>query len=156
MPELQRDLPDAAATEALGMALAGALARPVAGVITLEGELGAGKSTLARALLRGLGVTGPIPSPTYTLVEPYASDAGRMLHMDCYRLADPEELAMLGLRDTPPEVALWLVEWPERAVGLLPSTDLAIRLCGLDGGRRVALRAPENGRLASALQLLHE
>lgn len=156
MQNLQRDLPDEAATEALGRALAAALPRPVAGVITLEGALGSGKSTLARALLRALGVCGTIRSPTYTLVEPYTSEAGRMLHMDCYRLADAEELEMLGLRDSPPDSALWLVEWPERAAQALPPVDLAVRLTTRAEGRLADMALPENGRLAMTLQSLHE
>lgn len=156
MRQLGRDLPDEAATEALGRALADALPRPVVGVIALEGSLGAGKSTLARALLRGLGVSGTIRSPTYTLVEPYDSPAGAVLHMDCYRLGDAEELEMLGLRDRPPEAALWLVEWPERAAELLPAIDLTIRLTLHGEGRRATLAARQNGQLEQTLQSLHE
>ena len=149
-------MPDEAATEALGRALAKTLPRPVAGVIALEGSLGAGKSTLARALLRELGVTGTIRSPTYTLVEPYESPAGRVLHMDCYRLGDAEELDMLGLRDRPPESTLWLVEWPERAAGALPAIDLAIRLTLQGEGRSAEIDARQNGRLEQTLHSLHE
>lgn len=156
MRQLDRDLPDEAATEALGRALADALPRPLAGVIALEGSLGAGKSTLARALLRGLGVSGTIRSPTYTLVEPYDSAAGAVLHMDCYRLGDAEELEMLGLRDRPPEAALWLVEWPERAADALPAIDLTIRLTLHGAGRRATLAARQNGQLEQTLQSLHE
>lgn len=156
MLALRRDLPDEAATEALGRALAGILPRPVAGVIALEGSLGAGKSTLARALLRALGVTGTIRSPTYTLVEPYDSPAGRVLHMDCYRLGDAEELDMLGLRDSPPESTLWLVEWPERAAGALPAIDLAIRLTLQGEGRSAEIDARQNGPLEQTLHSLHE
>lgn len=156
MRQLRRDLPDEAATEALGRALADALPRPVAGVIALEGSLGAGKSTLARALLRGLGVSGTIRSPTYTLVEPYDSPAGAVLHMDCYRLGDAEELEMLGVRDRPPEAALWLVEWPERAAEALPAIDLTIHLTLQGEGRRATLAARQNGRLEQTLQSLHE
>lgn len=153
---VRRDLPDEAATVALGRALADALPRPVAGVIALEGSLGAGKSTLARALLRELGVSGTIRSPTYTLVEPYDSPAGAVLHMDCYRLGDAEELEMLGLRDSPPETSLWLVEWPERAAEALPAIDLTIHLTLQGGGRRATLAARQNGRLEQTLQSLHE
>ncbi|WP_043767653.1 tRNA (adenosine(37)-N6)-threonylcarbamoyltransferase complex ATPase subunit type 1 TsaE [Algiphilus aromaticivorans] len=153
---MRRDLPDEAATEALGRALAKTLPRPVAGVIALEGSLGAGKSTLARALLRELRVTGTIRSPTYTLVEPYESPAGRVLHMDCYRLGDAEELDMLGLRDSPPESTLWLVEWPERAAGALPAIDLAIRLTLQGKGRSAEIDARQNGRLEQTLHSLHE
>ena len=108
------------------------------------------------ALLRELGVTGTIRSPTYTLVEPYESPAGRVLHMDCYRLGDAEELDMLGLRDRPPESTLWLVEWPERAAGALPAIDLAIRLTLQGEGRSAEIDARQNGRLEQTLHSLHE
>lgn len=131
-------LSDTAATEALGARLAQAL--PACAVIQLHGDLGAGKSTLARALLRALGVTGTIRSPTYTLVEQYALPAGGLaLHLDLYRIGNPGELEFLGL--DPAEARLWLVEWPERGQGALPPVDLDIALA-LDGdGRRCRLDA---------------
>ena len=116
-------------------ALAARLARvaPSAGILSLRGELGAGKSTFARAFLRALGVTGTIRSPTYTLIEPYDVEAspggpGRVLHLDLYRLADPEELDYLGLRDELDE-ALLLIEWLEQAQGELDA-DLELSLTG--------------------------
>lgn len=132
-------LPDPAATEALGRRLAAALPpQPV--VAYLEGDLGAGKSTLARALLRALGVTGTIRSPTYTLVEPYVLADGReALHLDLYRIADPAELDYLGLE--PGLARLWLVEWPRRGQGLLPPADLAIALELAGDGRCARLQA---------------
>lgn len=126
-------LPDADATNALGVALA--RARPAKGVLHLYGDLGAGKSTLARALLRELGVTGAIRSPTYTLVERYPlSTGGEAWHLDLYRIADGGELEFLGLDSD--EAALWLVEWPERGGGLLPPADLKIELAVAGDGRR--------------------
>ena len=106
---------------------------PRAGILSLRGDLGAGKSTFARAFLRSLGVDGTIRSPTYTLIEPYdvdAPDGGptRLLHLDLYRLADPEELDYLGLRDELDE-ALLLIEWLEQARGEL-SADLDLALTG--------------------------
>ena len=86
MSTLHFALPEVAATDAAGAALARALAPDLRGLITLEGDLGAGKTALARAVLRGLGVTGPVKSPTYTLVEPYVVVGGRVLHLDLYRL----------------------------------------------------------------------
>jgi len=104
----------------------------------LQGDLGAGKSTLARAWLRALGVTGPIPSPTYPLVERYEVHGGEALHLDLYRLADAGELEFLGLDDAHPW--LWLVEWPDRAgSGGLPPVDVAVHLALADDGRRVRL-----------------
>jgi len=123
------DLPDAASTEALGTRLADALiASGIGGVVFLYGDLGAGKTTLARQLLRRLGVGGTIRSPTYTLMEPYRADGRDLLHMDLYRLNDPAELHNLGLVDYSPLQTLWLVEWPEKGGDLLPQADISIVL----------------------------
>ncbi len=131
-------LDDADATEALGARLAQTL--PARAVVYLHGDLGAGKSTLARALLRALGVTGTIRSPTYTLVEQYPLPAGGMaLHLDLYRIGDPGELEFLGL--DPSETRLWLVEWPERGQGGLPTADLDVVLAVEGAGRRCQLQA---------------
>ena len=129
-------LPDADATAALGACLAERL--PAQAMVELHGDLGAGKSTLARGLLRALGVTGTIRSPTYTLVEQYPLATGGMaLHMDLYRIGDPGEIEFLGLDAD--EIRLWLVEWPERGQGGLPLPDLRIYL-EVDGtGRRCQL-----------------
>ena len=114
-------LHDADATAALGAGLAANL--PEHAVVELHGDLGAGKSTLARALLRALGVTGTIRSPTYTLVEQYPLTVGGMaLHLDLYRIGAPGELEFLGLDAG--DIRLWLVEWPERGQGALPHPDL--------------------------------
>lgn len=131
-------LTDAAATDRLGAALA--RSRPASAMVHLQGELGAGKSTLARALLRELGVVGSIRSPTYTLVERYPLAAGgEAWHLDLYRIADAAELEFLGLDGEEP--VLWLVEWPERGAGGLPPADLVISL-GVEGdGRRAHLSA---------------
>ncbi len=118
-------LPDPDATDALGRALARSAASPA--VVFLHGDLGAGKSSLARAWLRALGVQGAIRSPTYTLVERYAlAEGGEALHLDLYRIGSGGELEFLGLDDAP--AALWLVEWPERGQGGLPPADLHVRL----------------------------
>ncbi|MBN8715712.1 tRNA (adenosine(37)-N6)-threonylcarbamoyltransferase complex ATPase subunit type 1 TsaE [Thermomonas sp.] len=131
-------LPDAAATDTLGLRLAQAL--PVRAVAYLHGDLGAGKSSLARALLRGLGVTGTIRSPTYTLVEQYPLAQGALaLHLDLYRIGDPGELEYLGL--DPEAARLWLVEWPQRGHGALPPPDLDIRLALQGAGRACTLEA---------------
>ena len=131
----QRVLDDAEATADMGVALARVLAEEPGGVVFLEGDLGAGKTTLARGLLRAAGVRGPIRSPTYTLVEPYELPHRGLLHMDLYRLQHPEELEQLGLADQPPEHWLWLVEWPQRGVGFLPAADLRVQLQAHDRGR---------------------
>lgn len=128
-------LPDAHATEMLGQAMAAT--RPTAAVVYLHGELGAGKSTLARALLRALGVTGAIRSPTYTLVERYPLRGGdEALHLDLYRIGDAGELEFLGLDAT--DAALWLVEWPERGGAGLPKADMRVDL-DISGSGRTAI-----------------
>ena len=131
-----RFLPDAAATDALGAALA--RTRPPNAVVHLHGDLGAGKSSLARALLRALGVTGAIRSPTYTLVERYPlQDGGEAWHLDLYRIGNPGELEFLGLDGG--EARLWLVEWPERGQGALPAPDLVVHLAMEGDGREAEL-----------------
>ena len=127
-------LADDGATAALAAALAAS--QPVSAVVHLRGDLGAGKSTLARAWLRALGVTGPVRSPTYTLVERYPLDAGgEALHLDLYRIGDAGELEFLGLDDA--DARLWLVEWPERGLSALPGADLEVALA-VHGRGRVA------------------
>lgn len=131
------DLADARATEALGHALSDT--RPQPAVVHLHGDLGAGKSTLARAMLRRLGIQGPVRSPTYTLVERYPVPGGEAWHLDLYRIGDAGELDFLGLDAD--EATLWLVEWPERGGQALPRADLEVRLALAGPGRRAALVA---------------
>jgi tRNA threonylcarbamoyladenosine biosynthesis protein TsaE len=130
-------LPDSDATDALGRALA--LTRVAPAVVHLQGDLGAGKSTLARALLRALGVQGAIRSPTYTLVERYPLEEGEAWHLDLYRIGDAGELEFLGLDEG--TAVLWLVEWPERGASSLPDADLLIGLAVEGHGRRARLQA---------------
>lgn len=143
-------LADAAATEALGSALAGPLARiceKKAVVLHLEGPLGAGKTTLARGLLRGLGHQGRVRSPTFTLLEPYELPSLEVIHLDLYRLADPAELDYLGLLDMLGPGCVALVEWAERGGDRLPGPDLRVALDYDDGGRLALLAADtEPGR----------
>lgn len=130
-------------TARLGLALANT--RPPLAAVHLHGDLGAGKSTLARALLRGLGVTGAVRSPTYTLVERYPIQGGEAWHLDLYRLGDASELDFLGLDEA--VATLWLIEWPEKGRGGLPAPDLEIRLEIAGDGRDVRLLAgTETGR----------
>ena len=130
-------LPDTDATEALGQALA--RTRPAVAVVHLRGDLGAGKSTVARALLRALGVAGAIRSPTYTLVERYPVEGGEAWHLDLYRIGDAGELEFLGLDEG--AAVLWLVEWPERGGAALPPADLQVYLSVEGNGRAARLVA---------------
>lgn len=132
-------LADERATVAIGAALAELL--PQRGLITLSGELGSGKTSLSRGLIRAAGHAGPVKSPTYTLVEPYELADRRILHFDLYRLEDPEELEFLGVREDLDGGALCLVEWPEKAAGFLPNADLALRLLHAGRGRELHWRA---------------
>ena len=121
--------------EALGLALKGR------GRVHLEGELGAGKTTLTRGVLRAYGHRGAVKSPTYTLVEPYVLGDVHVQHFDLYRLGDPEELEFMGARDLLGDDQLSLIEWPSRGVGWLPAPDLCVRLEVLGNGRRASLDA---------------
>jgi tRNA threonylcarbamoyladenosine biosynthesis protein TsaE len=137
-------LPDAAATEALGAGLAAPLAsacRETCLTVHLSGPLGAGKTTLARGLLRGLGHAGRVRSPTFTLLEPYELATCNVIHLDLYRLADPGELEYLGLVDLLSPGSLVLVEWAERGGDRLPPPDLRIALDYDGEGRRARCEA---------------
>jgi tRNA threonylcarbamoyladenosine biosynthesis protein TsaE len=134
-------LPDEAATLAYAARLAGALPASEAPlVVYLHGDLGAGKTTLARGLLHAMGEAGPVRSPTYGLLAEYAPPPGRVLHLDLYRLRSPDELLALGLADYLPGSRLWLIEWPERGGGQgLPAADAEVHLDVRDGGRQLRL-----------------
>lgn len=118
----------------LGAALAGALLEvpfedPGATiVIAIQGELGAGKTTLVGGLINALGIAGAVRSPTYTLIEPYEAHGRHIYHLDLYRLADPQEVTALGIGDLLLPDTVLLIEWPERGVGALPDADLAVAI----------------------------
>lgn len=123
-----------------GEALASLL--PKSAVVFLEGDLGAGKTTLVRGILRGLGWSGNVKSPTYTIVEPYELDGVNLYHFDLYRLADAEELEYLGLREMLGHGML-LFEWPERGEGFLPEPDCVIRIAHKQQGRALAIETDD-------------
>lgn len=133
------ELPDEAAQVALGTRLGRACGTDA--LVFLRGELGAGKTTLTRGLLRALGHAGAVKSPTYTLIEPYDLPAGRVNHLDLYRIGDPGELEYLGLGELFDVRALTLVEWPERGKGGLPTPDLDVTIEHRPAGRRVTIEA---------------
>lgn len=143
-------LPAEADTIALGARLAAVLSEQ-GGTLYLEGDLGAGKTTLARGLIQALGHSGAVKSPTYTIVEPYELACGPVFHFDLYRLADPEELELMGIRDYFAPGAICIIEWPDKGADLIPAPDLALSL-QKTGVSRQALISAQTGRGAQMLQ----
>ncbi len=130
-------------TERLGAAF-GATLQPLAGRALrcwLAGDLGAGKTTFARGLLRRLGVTGAVRSPTYSLIERHDAGPFEVVHGDLYRLDGPESVATLGLDEFDRAGTLWLIEWPERGEGALPPPDLRLGFVVESGGHRIVAEA---------------
>jgi tRNA threonylcarbamoyladenosine biosynthesis protein TsaE len=146
---IQLDLPDEAATLTLGGQLALGLAPGLS--IWLRGDLGAGKTTLTRGLLRQLGYVGRVKSPTYTLVELYELSRFNLYHFDLYRFTDPDEWEDAGFREYFNAASVCLVEWPDKAGERLPQPDLRVQFEIPDAGRRVRIEAlTEAGRLCIA------
>ena len=144
-PLMQRFLPTEADTLAFGAALAPCLEPGL--VIYLSGELGAGKTTLARGILRGLGYDGKVKSPSYALLEPYTFSRLYLYHFDFYRFTDPRELGDAGFREYFNPDSVCLVEWPENAAGKLPPADVSITIKAQGSGRQLEIGAgTEAGR----------
>jgi tRNA threonylcarbamoyladenosine biosynthesis protein TsaE len=148
---LEKYLADEEATVQIGNLLGQVM--QTGGVIYLEGDLGAGKTTLTRGLLMAFGHQGAVKSPTFTLVEPYEFANHRFYHFDLYRLGDPEELDYLGIRDYFGPGNLCAIEWPERGQGYLPTPDLRVSLSVQGAGRLFRLTAcsPAGERAAARL-----
>jgi len=143
--EFSAFLPDEAATLGFGEKLAQVLQPGL--FVALSGELGSGKTTLARGILRGLGYEGKVKSPTYTLVEVYELSRLDLYHFDLYRFKDSRELLGAGFRDDFDSRNVCLVEWPERAKDLLPIADLSVSLAEERGGRHARIAAQtESGK----------
>jgi len=157
-PPLQVELPDAAATDGLGSALArafpGATSHGV--VVHLNGDLGAGKTACVRSLLRSFGIVSRIRSPTYSLVETYTAAALTIVHADLYRLRGPGELDDLGLREQFVAGRLILIEWPARAAAALPPADLIIDFEYHGAGRRARLEVGSSHGVAWRAKLLKD
>ncbi len=132
-------------TEPLAAALRGGI------VVYLLGNLGAGKTTFVRQLLRDCGYSGRVTSPSYSLVETYQLEGFRLNHLDLYRLTDPEELEFLGVREQLGDEDCLVVEWPQRGRGVLPEADLIVKLSGLGASRTAILSSVST----AGEQLLH-
>jgi len=150
-PAMTLELTDEAATMALGTRLAAALRPGMA--VYLQGDLGAGKTTLVRGVLRALGYEGRVKSPTYTLVESYVLSKYTLQHYDLYRMIDPREWLDAGFRDDCNDATLCLVEWPEKAAGLLPPPDMRIQLSLSGDGRKASIHG-ESARGVQSMEML--
>lgn len=131
---LKIDLPNEKATKSLGLKIAQSLPSIISDMtVVLKGEMGAGKSTIVRSVLRGMGYRNIVPSPTYTIVEPYEVQSGKIYHIDLYRISNPDELEFLGWSDL--NDGLKFIEWPERVPLLFEQADLILSLEYISSGR---------------------
>ncbi|SET18998.1 tRNA (adenosine(37)-N6)-threonylcarbamoyltransferase complex ATPase subunit type 1 TsaE [Thalassotalea agarivorans] len=142
MANLHRLLQDEQDTVALGRKMADAVKHFDQGFVAyLNGDLGAGKTTMTRGFVQGMGHEGHVKSPTYTLVEPYDLGQWQVYHFDLYRLADPEELEFMGIRDYFSENSCCFIEWPEKGEGILANADVTINIAYEDTKRSVEIIA---------------
>ena len=150
MTEFTQYIPDEGTMLRFGKKLAEVLVKQPkdnAIVLYFNGDLGAGKTTLSRGMIQGLGHSGNVKSPTYTLVEEYKIGGKIIYHFDLYRLADPEELEFMGIRDYFAENTICLIEWAKKGAGLLASADLLVNIAYAENARNIELLAEsETGR----------
>ena len=146
-------LADSDATEQFGAKLWACL--PDKALIFLHGDLGAGKTTLVRGLLRAAGVTGAIKSPTYALIEEYDVGERKIFHFDLYRLAEPDELEWIGIDDYLNQNALCFIEWAEKGAGVLPDADIHLTLTNHNAGRLIQLKTSQVIEKNDLMMLVH-
>ncbi|MFI8620070.1 MAG: tRNA (adenosine(37)-N6)-threonylcarbamoyltransferase complex ATPase subunit type 1 TsaE [Marinomonas sp.] len=145
--QVEKEIYGEEAMEAFGASLAQAFEKGA--VVYLEGDLGMGKTTMVRGVLRGLGYEGPVKSPTYTIVEPYEFTGLEVFHFDLYRVGDAEELEYMGIRDYFSDQGLCLIEWAEMGQGVLPDADVVVSIERIAQGRKVLVEAgTKRGQLA--------
>lgn len=149
---LQIKLADVVATQAFASAISKVLLPGLC--IYLHGGLGAGKTTLVRAMLQSLGHDGVIKSPTYTLVESYAIVGLQIYHFDLYRLADPAELEFIGIKDYVSDTSICIFEWADKGIGFIPQADIEITLDFANDSRQSARIATLNANTAKGLKTL--
>ena len=137
--EVSATLLDDAQTVLWGEKIAAALKK--GGIVYLYGDLGAGKTTLSRGILRAYGHQGAVKSPTYTIIEPYELDCVKVYHFDLYRMVDPEEWDYLGVNEYFSPGNICLVEWPEKGAHYVPASDLNIKLAYYEKGRKITISA---------------
>lgn len=147
-PVWRNRVPDEAAVARLAARFAAAVEPPL--VLYLRGDLGAGKTTFARAYIHALGYEGYVKSPSYGLLETYEAGGRKILHLDLYRIEDPEELEFLALRDLFDERTVLLIEWPERGAGHLPDADLTLEFGEDEAGRWISCRGGSGRGIAAA------
>ena len=146
-------LADEAATVKMGNVIAESVA--LGSTIFMHGDLGAGKTTMSRGIIQGLGHEGRVKSPTYTLVEPYEMPHASVYHFDLYRLADPEELEYMGFRDYFNDKAVCIIEWPEKGEYFLQKADIELYLTYADEQREISFKANSSSGLEAITKIIN-